>query len=137
MPVVLWACPLIVYREASLPAVVRVLDTVGPHTTSWSTTPGHRSAPYAVGCSSVLVEQLTALEAEPTIHVWDEAAWQQQFDTLPIGIRTRLNQFCTTVGIARPMANEVVRDILTRMSQLIDNKVMEEHVLQVQRRQGG
>ena len=132
MPTVIWACPLIIYREASMPTVIRVLDTVGPHETSWSTTPGHRTAPYAVGCSSVSDTQLAALEAEATVHVWGEDDWQRQFDTLPAGIRNRLNQFCTTVGIARPL-----REAPSRASrgQLIDNKAMEDHMIQVQRQQ--
>ena len=47
MAILLWACPLIVRRGLSLPKVVEILDAIGPHVTSWSTTPGHRAAPYA------------------------------------------------------------------------------------------
>lgn len=136
MALVVWACPLVVYHEASLPKVVQVLDSVGPHETSWSTTPGSRAAPYAVGCSAVSAAQLSALEADTAIHLWGEADWSTQFNDLPAGVRNRLNQFCTTVGVTRPQTNEVVRDILSRMVQLLDNKLLEEHVMQVHRQQG-
>jgi hypothetical protein len=136
MAVLLWACPLVIRRGMSLPKVVEILDSFGPHVTSWSTTPGHRAAPYAAGCSEVTEEQQAALAAEAQVFIWTEPEWQQQFDQLPAAFRNRLNQFCNQIGVTRPLNNEVIRDIVTRLTTLIDNKPIEDHVGQVSKQRG-
>ena len=134
---ILWMCPVIPGRPGVTgPRVVKLLDnnSPDPHVSSWDTTPSSRAAPYAVGCSEVNVAQLAILLADTEVIIFADTEWDRQFDQQLVATRTRVNSFLTTIGVTRPVSNEVIRDLLSRMTLLLNIQRVEAHISNVDAR---
>ena len=132
---IFWLCPLIqhpVRLNVWMPAIAPVRDgPTGNFALEWSSTDLIRVAKYAVGAAEVTQAQLDAINAVGTINAVEEARWTTQFRDLAAVQRSQLNTFFTTIGETRPAANEVVRDFVQRIAQIIDGKTTDTHLAQL------
>lgn len=98
----------------------------GTFAARWSGTDVQRSVPFFFGVADVNDAQLAEIEARTDIHTIRETEWTNRFSTLVAARRNRFNTFCTAAGIEGPIATEVLRDIWSRVTSNIDNKLIED-----------
>ena len=98
----------------------------------WSTTDVIRNFKYAIGVAEVTSDQLTAIAADNRIIVFDEALLLTTFGSLNGAVRNKINTFLDNAGIGRPTNDEVLRDLWTRVSELVDFKSVDDLLAKLQ-----
>ena len=129
---ILWICPVIPGGPGVTgPRIIRLLDTLGAHASSWDTTESTRANPYAVGCSEVTDGQLALLQSDVDVIVFNASAWDQIVQEQLATERLKIRRFCDMVGVAAPEGNEVIRDLCSRMTVLLNVRRIEAHIQRV------
>lgn len=131
---IIWACPLvqnIVGRPYWMPLIEQVLGAqLDPYQSAWTTTDANRATPWAVGASILTTPaQLTLVQAETAIRVVEEPEWTKTFGQLPAQWRTRVNNFCDSIGVVRPQTTEVLRDLFQRLVGVLEGAKSIESIL--------
>lgn len=118
-----WACPLRAGNQPNTfqPRIENIRnDPVGGNfPCKWLTTDAVRAAPWAVGVADVTPAQQALIDLDGQIHYVIESDWTAQFNTQPGVKRTRINSFCTAIGVTKPPNNEVMRDFVNRLCLVI------------------
>jgi hypothetical protein len=85
-----------------------------------------RAFKYAVGVAEVDAAQLAIVEADSRITLFDESILLTTFGSLNGAVRNKINAFLDNAGIARPTNSEVLHDLWSRISQVIDFKSVDD-----------
>src|SRR3990167_3580078 len=131
---IMWASPLVAHEIVPnrwFPRMELVWNALGfglPN--RWSTTDANRAHPWAAGVAIIPDAQsaqvLAAIDSIGGIHYVRQSAWTKTFSDLTAQQRTRINTFCTDIGIAQPESAEVLRDVFNRLVRTISLKTIED-----------
>lgn len=92
----------------------------------WSTTDAIRAFKYAVGVAEVDAAQLAVIEADARMNVFDESLLSGTFGSLNGAVRNKINTFLDGAGVTRPANSEVLRDLWSRISTVVDFKSVDQ-----------
>ena len=110
-------CPLVSIGRPNVfgPRIVLYQQSHGAFPAAWATTDAIRAEPYAIGVAEVNAAQLVAIQADPEIISVELARWLLQFQDQPALWKVVLNSFLDRIGVAKPVASEVIEDIADRV----------------------
>lgn len=125
---IFWLCQLQQYPRPNYwqPYILSFRDSHTYFPCYWSTTDLDRAFKYAVGVAEVTADQLVAIEADSAITLFDQSLLFTTFGSLNGAVRNKINSFLDSAGIARPTNSEVLHDVWTRVSQVIDFKSVDD-----------
>jgi hypothetical protein len=125
---IFWLCQLVEFPRVNFwePEIQQVSRANGNFPSAWSSTDAVRSFKYAVGVSECTTAQLAAVQADSGINVFDESILFDTFGSLNGAVRNKINSFLDQTGISRPNQNEVLHDLWTRISAVVDFKSIDD-----------
>src|SRR4030095_9091268 len=132
MAVIYWGSNLTNPRFPLLwePAILQISRANGHFPCRWSTlTLAKGNNPtgkkYAIGVAEVTAAQQAAIDADPVnIFSLTEAQIKLAFSSLPKPPQTRINSFCTQIGVSQPAPSEIMFDLWNRIAVATDNKTL-------------
>lgn len=125
---VFWVCQLQEFPRPNFwePIILEISRANGNFPCAWSTTDALRAFKYAVGVAECDATQLAAVQADNRMNVFDESLLFTTFGSLNGAVRNKINLFLDSAGIARPDSNEVLHDLWSRISEVVDFKTVDQ-----------
>lgn len=114
------------------PIIAQISRQNGNFPMAWSTTDAVRSFKYAVGVSECDAAQISAIQADNRVLLFDESLLFSTFGSLPGAARNNINKFLTDAGIDPANNAEVMHDLWSRVSAVVDFKSIDQLLAKLQ-----